>query len=351
MSRTVSSSINFDQVGKFEGYLQIGDSTNTNGWATFHLPIISIKSGDGPTVLITGGNHGDEYEGQFAIANLVRQLKVEDIKGTLIAIPSLSFPASYLSTRLWPDGTNFNRIFPGKESGTIPEKIAHYLATELILRLDAVIDIHSGGRGHYFLPSATMTWSEEPKYRAELLKNLNGWQCQNAMIFPSQPGTNENSLFPGHVAALGKSLFTGEFGGAGVTTATSNKITRAALISALKSINLLPPQWLSQSYDHNLKIGERRFIDMRAGDSYHWAEDEGLYQNSRRLGEEINMGEEIGAIHYTESSDRQPTRVFAQRSGILGVIRGFPRIRRGDCLALIGPSYLTIDAVPNQPTE
>ena len=346
MSGTVSSSIDFDKRGKESGYLQAGDSTNTSGWATFNLPIHSVNSGSGPKVLIIGGNHGDEYEGQFAIANLIRELSATDIAGELIAIPSISYPASYASTRLWPDDSNFNRLFPGNENGKIPEKIAHYLATELIPRVDVVIDIHSGGRGHHFLESATMTWSADKKYRSDLIKNLNGWNTRYSMIFPPQPGTNEMSLLPGHVANLGKPLFTGEFGGSGVTTATSNRITRAALISALKSISLLKPDFQSKSYDHQIEISNREFIDMRSSDSYHWAEEEGLYQNKKKLGERVEKGEVIGAIHFPESADRKPHLVLASRSGTVGVIRGYPRVKRGDCLTLVGDSYSDLSQLP-----
>ena len=346
MSGTVSSSIDFDKRGKESGYLQAGDSTNTSGWAIFNLPIYSINSGPGPKVLIIGGNHGDEYEGQFAIANLIRDLKVSDIAGELIAIPSVSYPASFVSTRLWPDNSNFNRIFPGNENGRIPEKLAHYISSELIPRVDVVIDIHSGGRGHHFLESATMSWSADKSYRSDLMKNLNGWNTRYSLIFPSHPGTNEQSLLPGYVASLGKSLLTGEFGGSGITSATSNRITRAALVSALKSLTLLEPDWHSESYDHEIKVQKREFIDMRSSDTYHWAEEEGLYQNKKKLGERVEKGEIIGAIHFPESADRKPHLVLASRSGTVGVIRGYPRVKRGDCLTLIGDSYSSINQLP-----
>ena len=264
----------------------------------------------------------------------------------MIAIPSISYPASYASTRLWPDGSNFNRIFPGNENGLIPEKIAHYVATELIPRVDVVIDIHSGGRGFQWLESATMTWSADKKYRSDLIKNLNAWNTRYSMIFPPQPGTNEKSLLPGYVASLGKPLFTGEFGGSGITTATSNRITRAALISALKSVLLLKPDFQSESYDHKVQVVNREFLDMRDSDSYHWAEEEGIYQNKKQLGERVEKGEVIGAIHFPDSADRKPHLVLASRSGTVGVIRGYPRVKRGDCLTLVGDSYSDLNQLP-----
>ena len=123
MSTTVSSSIDLDAPGKSTGYLTIGDSTNQSGWATYMVPIIKYKNGDGPTVLVLAGNHGDEYEGQFAARDLANNLDLNEVTGRIIIIPCLSQPAAKAGTRLWPDGTNFNRIFPGNENGAVHGKL------------------------------------------------------------------------------------------------------------------------------------------------------------------------------------------------------------------------------------
>ncbi len=38
------------------------------------IPISVIRNGDGPTALLTGANHGDEYEGPVALQALAREL-------------------------------------------------------------------------------------------------------------------------------------------------------------------------------------------------------------------------------------------------------------------------------------
>ena len=49
--------------GRQAGYLRAPLSRNTSGWGTVEIPIVSVKNGSGPTILFTGGVHGDEYEG------------------------------------------------------------------------------------------------------------------------------------------------------------------------------------------------------------------------------------------------------------------------------------------------
>ena len=63
---SVSCSIDLHAPGKRIGHLRIHKITNTAGWASTFIHIGCVVNGDGPTVLVLGGNHGDEYEGQVA---------------------------------------------------------------------------------------------------------------------------------------------------------------------------------------------------------------------------------------------------------------------------------------------
>ena len=38
------------------------------------IPLTVVKNGEGPTALLTGGNHGDECENPIALFNLARDL-------------------------------------------------------------------------------------------------------------------------------------------------------------------------------------------------------------------------------------------------------------------------------------
>ena len=59
----ISETIDYSKDGKHFGYLSIPHSTNDSGWGSLQMPIISIRNGEGPVAVFTGGNHGDEYEG------------------------------------------------------------------------------------------------------------------------------------------------------------------------------------------------------------------------------------------------------------------------------------------------
>ena len=62
----VRCDIDFDKSGRQASYLRAPQSRNTSGWGVVEIPIYVFKNGTGPTLLLTGGVHGDEYEGQSA---------------------------------------------------------------------------------------------------------------------------------------------------------------------------------------------------------------------------------------------------------------------------------------------
>jgi predicted deacylase len=75
----ISTTLDFNKPGKQKGFLQVPYSHNLGGWANVMIPITIVARGKGPTVLVLGGNHGDEYQGQIAIMKLARELTSEKV--------------------------------------------------------------------------------------------------------------------------------------------------------------------------------------------------------------------------------------------------------------------------------
>ena len=73
---TVSTTIDFDRDGKQIGFFNLPLSVHEDAWGVVPVPMTVIKNGRGPTVILEGGNHGDEYEGPIALSRLASTLKV-----------------------------------------------------------------------------------------------------------------------------------------------------------------------------------------------------------------------------------------------------------------------------------
>jgi predicted deacylase len=103
----IHATVDFDRAGKQHGHLCVPYSYNLGGWANLLVPVAVVRNGDGPTVLVLAGNHGDEYPGQVAVLRLMRELRAEQVRGRVLLIPALNLPAAKAATRLSPlDGKN-----------------------------------------------------------------------------------------------------------------------------------------------------------------------------------------------------------------------------------------------------
>ncbi len=106
--------------------------------------VYSFGKGD-PKVLIVGGLHGDELVGMVAARILVDKLRDMNVRGTVRVIPIANELGLYMHSRVNPvDGKDLNRVFPGREDGSVSERVAakiwHY-----VIESDFVVDLHSCG--------------------------------------------------------------------------------------------------------------------------------------------------------------------------------------------------------------
>ncbi len=153
-SRIVAE-VDFDRNGRQHGFLRLFHSVHSSAYGFIPIPIVVLKNGDWPTALLVSGTHGDEYEGQVALCNLVKSLDPARIRGRVIILPAANFPAAMAGRRTSPiDEGNLNRLFPGDPDGTVTEQIAYHIEHELVPMADLVCDLHSGGSSLMYVPSA-----------------------------------------------------------------------------------------------------------------------------------------------------------------------------------------------------
>ena len=110
----ITPTVDFERDGVQHGFLRLPYSRDDSAWGSVMIPICVIRNGKGPLALLTGGNHGDEYEGPLALYELARTLEPKDVTGTVVIMPAMNYPAFRAGTRTSPiDKGNMNRSFPG----------------------------------------------------------------------------------------------------------------------------------------------------------------------------------------------------------------------------------------------
>ena len=134
------------------GTLSAKEGEKTNGFlkivnTDLEIPVTLINGRkEGRTILICGGVHNAEYVGIQAAMELADEIDPEQVSGNILVIRLANrsgFEHRTMSL-VFEDGKNLNRVFPGTAQGTIADKIAYTMETEVFSKIDYYIDLHSG---------------------------------------------------------------------------------------------------------------------------------------------------------------------------------------------------------------
>ena len=106
----------------------------------------------GPTLFVSAALHGDEVLGVETIRRLVRLDLLDDLAGTLLAVPVVNAFGFLSLSRYLPDRRDLNRSFPGRPDGSLAARLAHLLMMEVVGRSDFGIDLHTGAVHRTNLP-------------------------------------------------------------------------------------------------------------------------------------------------------------------------------------------------------
>lgn len=299
-------------------------SRNDSAWGSLMIPVTVVRNGSGPTALLTGANHGDEYEGPIALQHLAANVSLDDVTGRIIIVPAFNYPAFRAGTRTSPiDGINLNRVFPGKPDGTVTEKIADYFQNTLVPMADVVLDFHSGGKTLDFIPFAAIHRLDNAEQQARCKAAMRAFNAPYSMVMLEIDNTG---LFDTAVEAQGKVFVSTELGGGGTATANSVEIARKGVRNLLVHSGILSGE---------LSIGPTIDIDMPAEDCFVFAEDEGLVEFCVNLGEKVRKGDVIARVWPLDKTGVAPVEYHALRHGLL-VSRHFPGLlQMGDCVAVV----------------
>jgi N-alpha-acetyl-L-2,4-diaminobutyrate deacetylase len=326
----VSCTIDLTAPGKQIGRLQYPKITNTGGWAYGFVPIATIANGDGPTVLVSGGNHGDEYEGQVAALRLVQEVEPEQVTGRIVVVPVISTAASRANTRMWPTGANFNRSFPGSPDGPPNEQLADYFTRVLFPAADVVIDMHSGGRTAWFIPCSHMHVVDDPAQREAMLRGMQAWNSDFHFLYIDVNGTG---LLPVEAEGQGKVVITTELGGGGRVPAPVHALAWSGLTNVLRHVGVLEGEAQTRA---SLGLPDAVILDGRDPANYVIAEEDGIFEGLLEPGAAVRTGDPVGRLWFPDRIDRAPTVLRAPLDGVLAVIRAIPVTEAGDSVFVLG---------------
>jgi len=288
-------------------WFRAGDNALAQGW---QVPVIVVKGArPGPRLLVTAGIHGDELNGIAVIHRLAAQTDPARLTGTLVLLPGLNTPGLLASSREFSDGSNLNRVMPGKAGGAA-DRYAQRLWDGLLRpNADLAVDLHTQSRGTaymiYAFASTPETRTMAERVGPEILKMDTG-----------DKGTVENELTRDGVPAI-----TFELGRPEVFDASSVQRGVDGLINLMKARGMI-----AGTVAPTAPYVANRIVVARTVTA-------GWMTLLAPLGSDVVKGQPIATI--ADSFGRTTETVIATESGRINTIATDPRRDAGDMVARI----------------
>jgi len=314
--------IALNQPGLTSGYAHFHNSTNKSAWQSVRLPIHCLNGSEGPTTLILGAMHGDEYEGPVAINALAHAVDTNALVGRLILLPALNLPAMMAGTRLTPeDGLDLNRVFPGNPLGSLTQRIAHWLSGTMMPLSDHIVDLHSGGRTLNFAPSVLV-----PETSSQLSLATAAGLAFGAPFTVLINEDHSPMTIDAVAENLGKVLVSSELGGAGMLTRYTATLAIDGLARMVAGLGHLPMKGDAPA---------SQYVRLPTSDKFLICDDDMIFVPAVDLGDAVREGDILGQGWFVDRVDTKPKTYFAPYDGWVLCFGGQGLSRRGDVVAAV----------------
>lgn len=304
---------------KASAWLEVSPRADGGDWRLPLLYVIGATAG--PTLVVLGAVHGDEYEGVETIPEVFRRVASDVLRGALVMVPICNVPAYESVLRSSPiDGLNLARVFPGDPSGTITQRIAYWIAHRLIKPADFVIDLHSGGVTAEIPSLIGFTHSDD-----ELGKRSRaGALAFGASVIwehppPMPPGRTLSSA-----ADFGVPAIYTEAGGGGYAHPSDVSCFTTGVINVMKHLDMLDGQPQLRPVTHHLS-GDGNM------DSVISTPVAGYFRSDVALLDEVSSGQCLGTVR--DPFGTVVAEVRAESDGVVIMLRRIHRVHVGDNLA------------------
>lgn len=320
----VQSTLDFDSIGKRAGFLDATHSDVDHAFSAIQVPVGVIKGGDGPTLLLSAGSHGDEYEGQVILHRLMQELDPNDVAGRIIMLPALNTPAVKARMRVSPiDQGNMNRSFAGKVNPGPTSAIAAFVSTHLIPCADVIVDFHSGGTATQYVDCGFTCLGPNSELNTANLDLAEVFGAPFTMLCDID-GTGGDFDTAAHQSDT--PFLACELGGLGRFSPDAFQIGWDGLQRVMAHLGIV---------ENDIDRPETCFIDIAEGADYITANHYGLAEFHVQLGDNVRRGDPLVTIFDIHNFGAGPTMVTATQEGMVAIVRRNPVVEPGDYLCQI----------------
>jgi predicted deacylase len=155
-----------------------------------------------------------------------------------------------------PDGKNLNRVYPGRADGTVSERIAHAITTEVIDKATHLADLHCGDGNESLRPYSYWQVSGSAAVDEASKQMVLAFGLDHVVVDRERPKDLARSSYTSNTAILrGKPALTTESGGVGLTDEESVAAQEKGALSLVAhlgimdapSVRVAHPVWIDGS--------------------------------------------------------------------------------------------------------
>ena len=311
------------------GFLAIPAGTDS---AT-QVPITVVRgTTPGPTLALIAGTHGSEVAPIVGLQRLRAEVDPARLRGTLILVHVANMP-SYLHRTIYRgpwDAKNLNRVYPGRRDGTVSERIAHAITTEVIDRADYVVDMHAGDGNESLRPYTY--WSRlglDARVDSAAREMALAWGHDHIVIDNDRPRSRDSSVYTQNTAQVrGKPAITTETGWLGIADETMVQLNVRGATRLMRHLGMLPALGALKPEE---RVAHPVWIDRS---QVLTSPGTGIWYPLVERGHTVQKGTVVGYV--TDFFGTRLGDVTAPFAGTVLYVIGTPATSRGEPLAMIG---------------
>lgn len=304
------------------GYLTIPDSIDEG--TTVPVSVIQgVKPG--PTLALISGTHGYEYAPILALQKVAALLEPQNMSGTIIIVHVANMP-SFLKRTIYyspVDGKNLNRAYPGDPAGTVSERIAHQITTQVIDQADYVVDMHSGDGNEALRPYIYMPKTGQAKLDTAIKRMALAFGLDHIIIDERPVSEPENSVFTDMTAlSRGIPAMTTEVGRLGLTPDELVQKNIDGAINLARHLGLVEGEVIRTS--GVVWLGEYTVLT---------SPETGVFKAAVQDGYTVAKGGVLG--HLTDVFGTPIATITAPFAGIVNYVIATPPVSKGEPVAMV----------------
>jgi len=217
-----------------------------SGWiavdAETRIPVSVVHgANDGAVLALIAGTHGYEYTSIIALQRLLPRLDPARMRGSVILV-HMANPPTFYGRRIYygPDGKNLNRMYPGDPNGTVSERIAYAITTQVIDKATHLADLHCGDGNESLRPYSYWMTGGDERIDAASREMALAFGLDHIVIDRSRPTNPKKTVYTSTTAIVrGKPSITVESGGMGLTDDASVGAQEAGALSLVAHLGIM----------------------------------------------------------------------------------------------------------------